>query len=89
MKNGLPYIEESVENNTDLYKMRTLVSEKMVADAAKPLIYRRVSVYKLPQKNPNQLIALNFWGRSDPMTDVRLNIKVKVINHVEVIHHLM
>lgn len=45
---------------------------------------------KLPQKPPNQIIALNIWGQSDAMTNVRLNIiKVKVINHVEAIHHLM
>ncbi len=72
MKEGLPYIEESLKNNTDLYKMGTLVSEKMVADATKPLIYRTVSVYKLPQKNPSKFIALKFWGRSDAMTNVRL-----------------
>lgn len=47
-------------------------------------------MYKLPQKPPNQIIALNIWGQSDARTNVRLNIiKVKVINHVEVINHLM
>lgn len=42
MKKGLPYIEESAQKKkkktTDLYKMGTLVCEKMVADATKPLI---------------------------------------------------
>lgn len=38
MKKAPPYIEESTKHTTDLYKMGTLVSEKMVADATEPLI---------------------------------------------------
>lgn len=62
MKKGLPFMEESTENTTDLYKMGTLVSQKMVADATKLLIQRRVFVYKLPQKPPNQFISTQFQG---------------------------
>lgn len=67
MKKRLVYIEESTKknnnnNNTDLYKMGTLASEKMVADATKPLIWRKVSVYELPPQVPNQFCRPQFVG---------------------------
>ena len=49
-------------NNTDLYKMGTLASEKRVADATKPLIWRKVSVYELPPQVPNQFCRPQFVG---------------------------